>query len=131
MHLRQYHRYYSEIERITLIGKSVDISETLAAINAAAKVKPRILVCAPSNNGVDNIILKIIEDRFVDGNGGKYNPSIVRVGSGQSLSVANVSIKNQVDAIFRRNQSCETGKICFSFKCRTLSNSNRDTKSST
>ena len=99
MHLRQYHRYYSEIERITLIGKSVDISETLAAINAAAKVKPRILVCAPSNNGVDNIILKIIEDRFVDGNGGKYNPSIVRVGSGQSLSVANVSLKNQVDTI--------------------------------
>ena len=50
-----------------------------------------------------HLLYSWIEDRFVDENGGKYNPSIVRVGSGQSLSVANVSLKNQVDAIFRRN----------------------------
>ena len=45
-------------------------------------MKPRILVCAPSNAAVDNVAIKLINDRFVDGNGTKYNPSIVRVGAG-------------------------------------------------
>lgn len=31
--------------------------------------KPHLLVTAPSNVAVDNIILRIIEDGFIDGNG--------------------------------------------------------------
>ena len=105
LHLRQYQRYYSEVERITVNRRSTSSSETLAAIHAAAKVKPRILVCAPSNAAIDNVILKVVDDRFVDGNGGKYNPSIVRVGIGQSHKVARVSLKNQVETILNEGTS--------------------------
>ena len=88
-------QYYSEIERIAKNPKA----GILSAINAAAKVKPRILVCTPSNTAVDNVIMKIVEERFVDGNGGRYNPSIVRIGLGHSTSVANVSLKKKMDQI--------------------------------
>lgn len=92
LHLKQYQKYYSSVEKITLAAKHSNPSETLASISAAAEVKPRILVCAPSNAAVDNVILKIMEDRFFDGNGSKYSPSIIRIGSGQSSSVVSVSL---------------------------------------
>ncbi len=100
LHLKQYQKYYSKIEQITLqsTGSSQE-TETLAAISAAAEVKPRILVCAPSNAAVDNIILKIVQDRFLDGNGSKYSPSIIRIGSGQSSDVASVALDEKVNKI--------------------------------
>jgi senataxin len=67
------------------------------ALAMAAKNKPRILVCAPSNAAVDNIILKIMETGFVDGNGSRYNPSIIRVGSGQSTLVQPVSLESKIN----------------------------------
>jgi hypothetical protein len=60
--------------------------------------KPHILVCAPSNVAVDNIILRIIEDGFKDQDGNTYYPSIIRVGRGQSDGVKPVSLDNQVGA---------------------------------
>jgi senataxin len=56
-------------------------------------------VCAPSNAAVDNIILKIMEDGFVDGSGQRYNPSMIRVGVGQSASVSPISLENKVNQI--------------------------------
>jgi senataxin len=41
--------------------------------------------------------MKIMEDGFVDGNGCRYNPSIVRVGVGQSASVRDVCLEEKVD----------------------------------
>ncbi len=99
LHLRQYQKYYTNVERITLTAKGSSQTETLAAIAAAAEVKPRILVCAPSNAAVDNVILKIVEDRFLDGNGSKYSPSIIRLGSGQSAAVASVALDARVNKI--------------------------------
>jgi senataxin len=43
--------------------------------------------------------MKILDDRFMDGNGGKYKPSLVRVGSGCSPSVSNVTLDNKVNQI--------------------------------
>lgn len=77
--------------------------EELAALNKAAEVKPRILVCAPSNAGIDNVVLKIMMDKFVDGQGGKYSPSIVRVGAGTTNpKVESVGLKRTVDAIIQQ-----------------------------
>ena len=99
LHLKQYQKYYSAVENITLAAKVSNPTETLAAISAAADVKPRVLVCAPSNAAVDNVILKIMEDRFLDGNGSKYSPSIIRIGSGQSAEVASVALDQKVNKI--------------------------------
>jgi hypothetical protein len=42
---------------------------TKEALFNAAKQKPRLLVCAPSNNAIDNVIQKIMESGFIDGAG--------------------------------------------------------------
>jgi senataxin len=42
--------------------------------------KPRILVCAPSNAGVDEIIQRVMEVGLMDGNKRRYNPDIIRIG---------------------------------------------------
>lgn len=69
-------------------------------LNKASEVKPRILVCAPSNAAVDNVVVKIMNDRFVDGNGSKYCPSIIRVGTGIVNDVAKkVSLQGALDSI--------------------------------
>jgi len=101
LHLRQYQEYYNAIEKIiTESTGSETYYEELAALNKAAEVKPRILVCAPSNAGIDNVVLKIMSDKFVDGQGGKYSPNIIRVGAGTTNpKCESVSLKRKVDAI--------------------------------
>lgn len=71
----------------------------IASLEAARQAKPRLLVCAPSNAAVDNIILKIMEDGFVDGSGMRYNPSMIRVGVGQSSAVASISLESKINQI--------------------------------
>ena len=68
-------------------------------LDMARRAKPRLLVCAPSNAAVDNIILKIMEDGFIDGSGQRYNPSMIRVGVGQSAAVKDVALETKVDQI--------------------------------
>lgn len=75
-----------------VVGKRAALS-----LSDATKKRPRILVCAPSNAAVDNIILKIMEDGFIDGSGSRYNPSIVRIGSGHSASVKDVCLEDKVE----------------------------------
>jgi senataxin len=99
LHIRQYNKYYEEVKRIAtnITGARQN------ALENARKAKPRLLVCAPSNAAVDNIILKIMEDGFVDGSGKRYNPSMIRVGVGQSAAVKPVALETKVDAILGEN----------------------------
>jgi len=107
LHLRQYQEYYNSIERIVTGSDDSTYYEELAALNKAAEMKPRILVCAPSNAGIDNVILKIMSDKFVDGQGGNYAPSITRVGAGiTSSKIESVTLKQSVDNIIA--QGCDT-----------------------
>lgn len=100
LHLRQYQEYYTTIERVTTEEETTEDYELLASLHIAAKVKPRILVCAPSNAAIDNVIVKIMNDRFVDGKGSKYSPSIVRVGAGSTNpKVSSVGLKDVVNRI--------------------------------
>ncbi|KAL7551881.1 hypothetical protein ACHAWF_015092 [Thalassiosira exigua] len=121
LHLRQYQEYYSAIEKIVTESNCSSPYEELAALNRAAEVKPRILVCAPSNAGIDNVVMKIMSDLFVDGQvcldlvvvskcvcrtqkcflqGTKYSPSIVRVGAGiTNAKVKSIGLQQQVDSI--------------------------------
>ena len=76
-----------------------DSSKTSTALEVAQKSKPRLLVCAPSNAAVDNVILKIMADGFVDGNGSRYNPSMVRIGVGQSVAVKDIALESKIDSL--------------------------------
>ena len=106
LHLKQYQEYYNAIEKIITGSTASTYYEELAALNKACEVKPRILVCAPSNSGIDNIVLKIMSDKFVDGQGGKYSPNIVRVGSGiTNPKCDSVGLKRRVDAIIEQGSN--------------------------
>lgn len=95
LHIRQYNKYYDEVRRIATDTRGGRTN----ALEMARKSKPRLLVCAPSNAAVDNIILKIMEDGFIDGQGNRYNPSMIRVGTGHSSAVRAVSLDTKVDTI--------------------------------
>lgn len=95
LHIRQFNKYYEEVRRIAALPTGARQS----ALEMARKYKPRLLVCAPSNAAVDNIILKIMQDGFVDGKGQRYNPSMIRVGVGQSDAVRPVALETKIDSI--------------------------------
>ena len=110
LHLRQYQEYYNAIEKIVTGSNASTYYEELAALNKAAEMKPRVLVCAPSNAGIDNVILKIMSDKFVDGQGGKYCPSITRVGAGITCpKIESVTLKQSVDNIIA--QGCDVTRL--------------------
>ena len=103
LHVRQVNKYHAGIASLTASMASGSLSQS--QINSkwfeAARNKPRILVTAPSNGAVDNVILKIFESGFVDGTGKNYKPPIARVGRGQSKAVQAVSLDTLVDDIFK------------------------------
>ena len=57
-------------------------------------IRPRILVCAPSNAATDELLERLLKDGFVDLNGNPYKPSVLRIGSEASKD-ANLSIDAQ------------------------------------
>ena len=97
LHIRQFNKYYEEVRRVA----AMTTGNQRIKLGNAVKCKPRLLVCAPSNAAVDNVILKIMEDGFVDGSGKRYNPSIIRVGVGKSDAVRHVALEKQVNGILQ------------------------------
>ena len=59
--------------------------------------RPRILVCTPSNAAVNTIIDGIMRNGFIDNSGKRYNPSILRLGSGTSRDHWSVSLEYIVE----------------------------------
>lgn len=66
--------------------------------------KPKILVCAPSNAAVDEIVDRLFEVGLIDGDMKRYNPDMVRIGYSQRIrsSVkALLSLDSQAAEFFR------------------------------
>ena len=67
--------------------------------------KPKILVCAPSNAAVDNLLERVVKRAFTNGDGGVYRPSVIRVGAADALvsseTVSAVTASRLVDAIVK------------------------------
>jgi len=101
LHIRQFNKYYQTIHDIVDVENHQTSGATKLALADAAKKKPRLLVCAPSNNAIDNVIQKIMENGFMDGCGRRYNPSIVRVGVGQGDAVKDVSLESKVNKVLQ------------------------------
>eukprot|EP00934_Nitzschia_sp_Nitz4_P006233 Nitzschia sp. Nitz4//scaffold22_size323478//256035//262777//NITZ4_000575-RA/size323478-processed-gene-0.482-mRNA-1//-1//CDS//3329543139//6223//frame0 len=95
LHIRQYNKYYQEVRQIA----EMQTGNRQGALETARKAKPRLLVCAPSNAAIDNIVLKVMSDGFIDGSGQRYNPSMIRVGSGLSSAVSSVSLETKINQI--------------------------------
>jgi hypothetical protein len=86
------------------MAEAVPGSSTNSTSTSDTVRKPRLLVAAPSNVAVDNVLAKVIADGFLDGAGQRYNPRIVRVGRGQGPGVREVSMETLVEAIGVRDE---------------------------
>lgn len=78
---------------------------------AAAQRKPRLLVAAQSNAAVDEIVVRIMREGFMDCERRTYYPDIVRIGAGArvSLDARAVTAEARADAFLR---TLETTKQC-------------------
>jgi hypothetical protein len=67
-------------------------------VGKAQGPRARVLVCAPSNAALDEVVLRILQHGLLDGTGQRYDPSIVRIGVNVHHSVKSVSLEKLVDA---------------------------------
>nr|XP_023920246.1 probable helicase MAGATAMA 3 isoform X2 [Quercus suber] len=61
-------------------------------VNSCRKYRVRVLVCAPSNSALDEIVLRVLNTGVRDENDHAYNPKIVRIGLKEHHSVRAVSM---------------------------------------
>ncbi|PIN13525.1 tRNA-splicing endonuclease positive effector (SEN1) [Handroanthus impetiginosus] len=66
-------------------------------VNSSRKYRVRVLVCAPSNSALDEIVLRILNTGIRDENDHAYNPKIVRIGLKPHHSVQAVSMDYLVE----------------------------------
>lgn len=66
------------------------------SLGADAYKRSKILVCAPSNSALDEIVLRILQNGLVDASGATYSPTVVRVGVNVHHSVNSVHIDTLV-----------------------------------
>eukprot|EP00928_Gymnodinium_smaydae_P035601 TRINITY_DN25022_c1_g4_i1.p1 TRINITY_DN25022_c1_g4~~TRINITY_DN25022_c1_g4_i1.p1 ORF type:complete len:943 (-),score=182.10 TRINITY_DN25022_c1_g4_i1:72-2546(-) len=57
----------------------------------------KVLVCAPSNAGIDEVLRRILRDGICDGDGHCKMPSVVRLGPNVHASLADYALDNIVD----------------------------------
>ncbi|GMG98866.1 hypothetical protein Nepgr_000706 [Nepenthes gracilis] len=66
-------------------------------VNSSRKYRVRVLVCAPSNSALDEIVLRVLNTGVRDENDRAYNPKIVRIGLKPHHSVQTVSMDYLVE----------------------------------
>lgn len=79
-HLVQFERYYKRVigqyrSAVSEVMKKSELATTRTLM------KPRILVCAPSNAAVDELLERILMHGFKDSQGRTYKPNLVRIGA--------------------------------------------------
>ncbi|CAN6678594.1 unnamed protein product [Malus baccata var. baccata] len=76
-------------------------------VNSSRKYRVRVLVCAPSNSALDEIVLRVLNYGVRDESDHSYNPKIVRIGLKEHHSVRAVSMDELVE---RKKGSIGGGK---------------------
>ncbi|KAL8528057.1 hypothetical protein ACS0TY_005756 [Phlomoides rotata] len=66
-------------------------------VNSSRKYRVRVLVCAPSNSALDEIVIRLLNSGIRDENDHAYNPKIVRIGLKPHHSVQAVSMDYLVE----------------------------------
>lgn len=112
---KQFDIYYEQlrsyVNNVLFSSKSTFLA-SLDGLNRARTqmkerlVKPRILVCTPSNAAVNTIIDGIMRRGFIDNAGKRYNPSILRLGSGTSRDHWSVSLDYIVEVVSKDRHDC-------------------------
>jgi len=69
--------------------------------------RSKILVCAPSNSAVDEIVRRLLRKELLDEHGKPYKPSIVRVGGNFHRDVAHVSLERLIEERIKQDYGRE------------------------
>lgn len=131
IHLVQYQRYYAALLKKLAPGSvSSDesslssggeyygdgggtIDEVLQKMdNNLARVlpklcpKPRMLVCAPSNAATDELLSRVLDRGFIDGEMKQYRPDVARVGVDSASRAAQaVSVERRTEQLLAMDQT--------------------------
>eukprot|EP00252_Welwitschia_mirabilis_P011439 TRINITY_DN2569_c0_g2_i2.p1 TRINITY_DN2569_c0_g2~~TRINITY_DN2569_c0_g2_i2.p1 ORF type:complete len:1376 (-),score=279.38 TRINITY_DN2569_c0_g2_i2:1333-5460(-) len=67
--------------------------------------KPRMLVCAPSNAATDELLQRVLDRGFIDGEMKVYRPDVARVGvDSQNRAAQAVSVERRADYLLRKSR---------------------------
>ncbi|KAF8779693.1 hypothetical protein HU200_002445 [Digitaria exilis] len=67
--------------------------------------KPRMLVCAPSNAATDELLARVLDRGFIDGEMKVYRPDVARVGvDSQSRAAQAVSVERRTDQLLMKGR---------------------------
>ena len=108
IHLLCYQRYYEKMLK-AYDPKTYDYGAALKA----PSLKPRILICAPSNAAVDEIMFRILKSKFRDGHGRIYAPGVVRVGASKRVESRTEDEERLIDSVSVDNQVKELAGLRF------------------
>uniref|UniRef100_A0A0E0QVR9 Cytochrome b561 domain-containing protein n=1 Tax=Oryza rufipogon TaxID=4529 RepID=A0A0E0QVR9_ORYRU len=141
IHLVQYQHYYAALLKKLapesykqVSGNTSNSSETVAAgsidevlqsmdqnlFRTLPKLcpKPRMLVCAPSNAATDELLARVLDRGFIDGEMKVYRPDVARVGvDSQSRAAQAVSVERRTDQLLMKGRDEVIGWLQ-QLKCR-------------
>lgn len=92
-------------------------------LGASKLTKSRVLVCAPSNAALDEIVLRVLRHGLRDGQGKKVVPNIVRAGVAARMhsSIKTVTlealISQQVGESADNREVSHSGEVLFLSRC--------------
>ncbi|CAA0823851.1 P-loop containing nucleoside triphosphate hydrolases superfamily protein [Striga hermonthica] len=67
--------------------------------------KPRMLVCAPSNAATDELLARVLDRGFIDGEMKVYRPDVARVGvDSQSRAAQAVSVERRTEQLLMKSR---------------------------
>ncbi|GAV59278.1 LOW QUALITY PROTEIN: AAA_11 domain-containing protein/AAA_12 domain-containing protein [Cephalotus follicularis] len=67
--------------------------------------KPRMLVCAPSNAATDELLTRVLDRGFIDGEMKVYRPDVARVGvDSQTRAAQAVSVERRTELLLMKNR---------------------------
>ncbi|XP_077213886.1 uncharacterized protein LOC143848744 isoform X3 [Tasmannia lanceolata] len=125
IHLVQYQHYYTSLlkklapesykqttENISESVRTGSIDEVLQSmdqnlIRTLPKLcpKPRMLVCAPSNAATDELLARVLDRGFIDGEMKVYRPDVARVGvDSQTRAAQAVSVERRTEQLLVKSR---------------------------
>ncbi|KAL0052040.1 hypothetical protein WJX82_006920 [Trebouxia sp. C0006] len=72
--------------------------------------KSHVLVCAPSNSALDEIVMRLLSTGLLDEHGDKHTPGIIRMGMNVHHSVASVSMETLVERRLEATKESRGGR---------------------
>ncbi|KAH6759013.1 P-loop containing nucleoside triphosphate hydrolases superfamily protein [Perilla frutescens var. frutescens] len=125
IHLVQYQRYYAALlkklapESYKQVDDSNSDSVASGSIDEVLQSmdqnlfrtlpklcpKPRMLVCAPSNAATDELLARVLDRGFIDGEMRIYRPDVARVGvDSQNRAAQAVSVEGRTEQLLRKSR---------------------------